>query len=82
MAFFRNDAVNRVYLHSGVHALAQAGGGVFFLVFLLRAGISIPVALLAQAAIMAGASLSTATWNGVGRTQRLSADRSVIEGRK
>jgi DHA1 family inner membrane transport protein len=54
MAFFRNDAVNRVNLHSGVHALAQAGGGVFFLVFLLRAGVSIPVALLAQAAIMAG----------------------------
>jgi MFS transporter, DHA1 family, inner membrane transport protein len=54
MAFFRNDAVNRVNLHYGVQALAQAGGGVFFLVFLLRAGVSVPAALAAQAAILAG----------------------------
>jgi DHA1 family inner membrane transport protein len=54
MAFLRNDAVNRVNLHSGVQALAQAGGGVFFLVFLLRAGVPVPIALLAQAAIQAG----------------------------
>ncbi|MEO8115742.1 MAG: MFS transporter, partial [Phenylobacterium sp.] len=53
MAFLGNDAVNRVNLHTGIQALAQAGGGVFFLVFLLRAGVPIPVALLAQAAIMA-----------------------------
>jgi hypothetical protein len=54
MAFFSNDAVNRVNLHSGVHALALAGGAVFFLVFLLKAGVPTPVILLAQAAIMAG----------------------------
>jgi hypothetical protein len=54
MAFLRNDAVNRVNLHSGVQALAQAGGGVFFLVFLLRAGVSIPATLTALAAIQAG----------------------------
>ena len=45
MAFLRNDAVNRVNLHYGIQALAQGAGGIFFLVFLLRAGVSIPVAL-------------------------------------
>jgi hypothetical protein len=54
MAFLSNDAVNRVNLHTGVQALAQGAGGVFFLVFLLRAGVSVPVELLAQAAIVAG----------------------------
>jgi DHA1 family inner membrane transport protein len=53
MSFLRNDAVNRVDLHSAVQALAQAGGGVFFLIFLLRAGISVPFTLTAQAAIQA-----------------------------
>src|SRR5258706_9375964 len=54
MAFLRNDAVNRVNLHSGIQALAQAGGGIFFLVFMVRAGVPVPLALLAQAAIQAG----------------------------
>jgi hypothetical protein len=54
MAFLRNDAINRVNLHSGIQALASAGGGVFFLVFLLRAGLSVPAILLAQAAILTG----------------------------
>ncbi len=54
MAFLRNDAVNRVNLHSGIQALAQGAGGVFFLVFLLRAGIPVPVTLGAMAAIMVG----------------------------
>src|SRR5262249_9737331 len=46
--------INRVNLHSGIQALAQGAGSVFFLVFLLRAGVSVPLALLAQAAILAG----------------------------
>ena len=54
MAFFRNDAVNRIYLHSGVQALAQNAGTLFLLVFLMRAGTPAPVALLAQAGIVAG----------------------------
>lgn len=54
MAFFRNDAVNRVNLHSAVKALAIAGGGVFFFVVLIRAGVPVWAALLAQAAIQAG----------------------------
>ena len=53
MAFLRNDAINRVNLHSGIQALAQNAGGVFILVFLLRAGVPIPLVLVAQAAIVA-----------------------------
>lgn len=54
MAFLRNDAINRVNLHTGIQALAQGAGGIFFLVFLLRAGISIPLVLLAMAAVVTG----------------------------
>lgn len=54
MAFLRNDAVNRVNLHSGVVALAQGAGGLFFFVFLLKVGVSVPMALLVQAATVAG----------------------------
>jgi DHA1 family inner membrane transport protein len=53
MAFLRNDAINRVNLHSGIHALAQGAGAIFFMVFLVRAGVPIAVALGAQAAIVA-----------------------------
>lgn len=54
MAFFANSAVNRIYLHYAIQALARGAGGVFFLVFLLRAGLSVPTTLAAMAAIHAG----------------------------
>ena len=54
MSFFANDAINRVYVHSGIRALAQGAGGIFVLVFLLKAGLPVPLVLLAQAAIVAG----------------------------
>jgi hypothetical protein len=54
MAFLRNDAVNRVNLHSGVVALAQGAGGLFYFVFLLKAGVPVPIALLSQAATVTG----------------------------
>ena len=53
MAFLRNDAINRVNLHSGIQALAQSAGAIFFMVFMLRAGVPIPAALVAQAGIVA-----------------------------
>jgi hypothetical protein len=53
MAFFSNDAVNRVNLHYGVFALAAGAGGVFFLAYLLRAGLPAPVAMTVMAAIVA-----------------------------
>lgn len=53
MAFLRNRSVNWINLHSGIQALAQGMGGVFVLVFLLRAGVSIPASLCAMAGILA-----------------------------
>jgi DHA1 family inner membrane transport protein len=54
MAFFGNDAVNRINLHSGVHAVAVGAGGVFFFAYLLHAGVSVPMTLAVFAAIIGG----------------------------
>jgi hypothetical protein len=54
MAFFGNDAVNRVNLHYGVQAVAMNAGGVFWLAFLLHAGVPVPLTLLAFAGVLAG----------------------------
>lgn len=53
MAFLRNRAVNWINLHSAIQALAQGMGGAFVLVFLLRAGVSVPVSLCAMALVFA-----------------------------
>ncbi|HRD27928.1 MAG TPA: hypothetical protein PLO65_06480 [Caulobacter sp.] len=39
--------------HYALQAFAQAAGGIFFLVFLLRAGVEVPFALLFQAGVVA-----------------------------
>ena len=54
MSYLLNGAINRVNLHTGIQALAQGAGGIFFLVFLLRAGISEPLVLLAMAGVVTG----------------------------
>jgi hypothetical protein len=54
MAFLGNDAINRVNIHSGVQALAVGAGGIFINVFLVHAGIPVPIALLTIAGILAG----------------------------
>lgn len=54
MAFFGNNVVNRVYLHYAIHALANGMGGIFLLVFLLRAGVSLQDTLLTLSGILAG----------------------------
>jgi hypothetical protein len=54
MAFFGNDAVNRVNLHYSLVALAQASGGVFVSAYLIRAGVPVPFAFLTPAAILTG----------------------------
>jgi hypothetical protein len=54
LAFLRNTTVNLLNLHYGVHALAQYGGGAFFVVFLLKAGVSAPAVLAALALLLAG----------------------------
>jgi DHA1 family inner membrane transport protein len=54
MAFLGNDAVNRVNLHYGAQSLAAAAGGVFYLAYLLHAGISPSASLAIFAATLAG----------------------------
>ena len=54
MAFFRNNSVNLLNLHYGLHALALAGGGAFYGVFLLKAGTPAPWVLASLALVNAG----------------------------
>ena len=54
MAFFKNDTVNLLNLHHGLHALALSGGGAFIGVFLLRAGVPAPLVLAAMALVNLG----------------------------
>jgi MFS transporter, DHA1 family, inner membrane transport protein len=54
MAFLRNRTINLVNLHYGIQALAMGMGGVFFLVILLRAGLSASVVLCTMALILIG----------------------------
>jgi hypothetical protein len=54
MAYFRNPTVNLLNLHYGIHALAISGGGAFWTVFLLKAGVPAPGVLTALAGILLG----------------------------
>lgn len=51
MAFFHNRTVNLLNLHYWIASLAMSGGGAFFAVYLLKAGISVPGVLLSLAAM-------------------------------
>ena len=53
MAFFHNRTVNLINLHYAITAVALGGGGAFYSVYLLKAGLSVPVVLLATAATFA-----------------------------
>ena len=53
MAYFRNNAVNLLNLHYGIHAIALSGGGAFFIAYLLEAGVPAPGVLGALALILA-----------------------------
>jgi hypothetical protein len=54
MAFLRNRTVNLINLHYGIQALAMGMGGVFYLVFLLRAGLSASLVLCTMTSILIG----------------------------
>jgi len=54
MAFFGNDAVNRVNIHYAIQALAQGAGGTLVLAFLLHAGVPVPMTFIWLAGIIAG----------------------------
>ena len=49
MAYLRSRVVNLLNLHYGIQALATNAGGVFVIVYLLKAGVSVPVVLSAWA---------------------------------
>ena len=54
MSQINDHAIRRATLHYAIQAFASAAGGIFMLVFLLKAGVSVPVALLYQAGIVGG----------------------------
>jgi MFS family permease len=54
MAYLRNSAVNLLNLHYGLHALVLNGAGVFFVVFLLKAGVSTPLVFAAIGLLLLG----------------------------
>lgn len=54
MSFFGNAAINRLNLHFAIQALAEGSGGLFVLVFMLKAGVPAPLVLVAMAAMNAG----------------------------
>jgi len=54
MAYFRNNAVNLLNLHYAIHAVALYGGGAFYFVFLVKAGVPLPAVLGSLALILAG----------------------------
>jgi DHA1 family inner membrane transport protein len=54
MAYFRNNSVNLLNLHYGIHSLALSGSGAFFGVFLLKSGVPAPAVLASIATILLG----------------------------
>jgi hypothetical protein len=54
MAYLTNRAVNLLNLHYGLHALAMNGAGVFWAVYLLKAGVPVPAVFAALALLLAG----------------------------
>jgi MFS transporter, DHA1 family, inner membrane transport protein len=54
MAYFRNNTINLLNLHYGIHSLALSGGGAFFAVFLLKSGVAAPAVVASLAGILLG----------------------------
>jgi len=54
MALFRDRTVNLLNLHYGIHAMVLSGGGAFFAVYLLKAGLSVPWVFASLSLILVG----------------------------
>jgi MFS family permease len=52
MAFFRNTTVNLLNLHYGIFAIVMTGGSAFYCVYLYKAGVPLPMVLVAMALIL------------------------------
>ena len=46
MGFFKNRSFNLIYIHAALQAAAMHGGEAFAFIYLLKAGISVPIVLL------------------------------------
>ena len=51
MGIFKNRTFNLIYVHSALQAIAMHGGEAFAFIYLLKAGISVPIVLLAIGAL-------------------------------
>jgi MFS family permease len=51
MRFFDNSTINLTYIHSALQTFAENAGGVFVFVFLLKAGLSVPIVFCTLATI-------------------------------
>jgi len=54
VAFFRNSSINLLNLHYGIHCIALTGGGAFFAIYLLKAGVPVPGVFVSLALILFG----------------------------
>jgi MFS transporter, DHA1 family, inner membrane transport protein len=52
MKFFANSAINRIYMHSALQCFATNAGATFIYVYLLKAGIALPVVFLIIALVV------------------------------
>ncbi len=62
-----NRTVNLLNIHTAISMVALAGGGAFYSAYLLTAGVSVPVVLLANSAIFAVRLVlrqRAVTWHG------------------
>lgn len=54
MAYLKNRTINLLNLHYGIHALVLYGAGAFFVVYLLKAGVPVPVVFAVIALMLMG----------------------------
>ncbi len=52
MPFFKNANVNRIYIHSALLSFAEAAGGAFVLIYLLKTGLALPLVFLTLALLV------------------------------
>jgi MFS transporter, DHA1 family, inner membrane transport protein len=52
MKFFANSAINRIYMHSALQCFATNAGATFIYVYLLKAGIALPIVFLIIAVVV------------------------------
>ena len=54
LAFFRNNSINLLNVHYGIHWIAETGGAAFFAIYLLKSGVPVPGVFVSLALILLG----------------------------